>query len=205
MNIESAKFDILADIGESALDQIIENDFLKEIPVLGTAVNIARLGYQLRERAFINKVSAFLSHLPKHTQETQKILLQEIEKDSKRRLKFGEALFFTLEQADSLVKAEYAAIVFTSFIRGEISDRELRALCHSIRVTQSDELIEFSESKTLRQKLLRDLSHTGLVSARFSSRKLNEKHEVATKPQYGFTKNGGILRNLLSKAKMAKN
>lgn len=196
MNKKDIGLDLLADLGETALGLVTSNEVLKEIPILSTAVGLARLGKNFRERAFLNMIATFLRNLPEQTTERRKRLAEEARLDSKRRLKYGEALFTTLEQADSTVKAEYAALVFSAFVDGEISDRELRGLCHGIRVAQVDELVEFAEGDT-KPMNMEHLAHTGLAGTRYPQMKFDGN----TKPEFAYTKIGGILRELLARRK----
>ena len=199
--MDSSNIDLLADLGEVALDQLLENQVLKEIPILGSAVNIARAGIGIRERAFLNKIQIFVSMLPEQSEEDKQRMILELNKDSKSRVRFGEAVFSTIEQSASSAKVEYVAIVFSAFIKGEISSRELRELCHSINVTQTDDLLEFAEEKHLNERMMRELVHTGLTDVRYPTEVPTTPGSINVKPEFGITKNGNILRNLVMEQK----
>jgi hypothetical protein len=54
IDLKSPSFDLLADLGETAIDELLSHDAIKDIPILDAAVNLARTGIGLRERAFLN-------------------------------------------------------------------------------------------------------------------------------------------------------
>lgn len=195
--MDSSNIDLLADLGEVALDQLIENEVLKEIPILGTAVGIARAGIGIRERVFLNKIQIFITTLHEQSDDDRKRLLMEINKDSKARIKFGEAVFSTIEQSTSSVKVEYVAIIFSAFIKGELSSKELRELCHSINVAQVDDLVEFAEGESINERMYRDLVYTGLTNVRYPTSVPTTINSININPEFGITKNGNILRKLV--------
>lgn len=200
IDFKSPSFDLLADLGETAIDELLSNDVIKDIPILGTAVNLARTVIGLRERAFLNKLRLFVESLPQQSDDERSKLGSAIAKDRDSRAKVGEAIFSTLEQADSTVKVQYVGLVFAAFLREHISDRELRELCHSIRTTQVDDLVEFIESESPHERLLREMAHTGLVGVRYPPVPVTHSGTLEVKPIFGLTKNGGILRNVVREA-----
>lgn len=197
MDINSSKIDLLADLGEVAIDQLMTNEIIKEIPILGSAVNIARAGIGIREKAFLNKLRIFIELLPQQSDEERKKFSEEVDKDSTSRIKFGEAVLTTIEQSDSSAKVEYVAIIFSSFVKFEISARELREMCHSINIAQVDDLVAFTEADKPTERQIRDLIHTGLTATRYPPVEVTFSGSIDVKPEFGITKIGGILRNLI--------
>ena len=200
IDFKSPSFDLLADLGETAIDELLSNDVIKDIPILGTAINLARTVIGLRERAFLNKLRLFVQSLPHQSDDERSKLCSAIANDCDSRDKVGEAIFSTLEQADSTVKVQYIGLVFAAFLREYISDRELRELCYSIRITQVDDLVEFIESESPRERLLREMVHTGLVGVRYPPVPVTHSGTLEVKPIFGLTKNGYILRNVVQEA-----
>lgn len=48
--------DFLADNSEAILDSLLENEVIKEIPILGSSLKIIRGIQSLRDRAYLNKI-----------------------------------------------------------------------------------------------------------------------------------------------------
>lgn len=51
--------DFLADNSEVFIDSLIENEVIKEIPILGSSLKIIRGIQSLRDRAYLNKINYF--------------------------------------------------------------------------------------------------------------------------------------------------
>jgi hypothetical protein len=107
--------DLLADNSEVLLDSLIDNEILKEIPILGSSLKIIRGVQSIRDRAYLSKIKRFVDHLGEIDDKERKKLIDESNKDKKRRVKFGDAIFTTIEKSDSLLKVEYLAIALSLF------------------------------------------------------------------------------------------
>ena len=56
---------IASDLLEVGLDTILDNDIIREIPLLSTAVSIYRIGKSIKERHYIQKLITFVSEMNK--------------------------------------------------------------------------------------------------------------------------------------------
>ena len=139
--------DFLADNSEVILDSLIENEIVKEIPFLGSSLKIIRGIKSVRDQAYLNKIKLFLKKVGGINKEQKQRIIEESKKNEKSRTKFGEAIFTTIEQSDSTVKIEYIAIAFEAFINKELEESDLRLLCHIIRNSFADELIDIIENE----------------------------------------------------------
>lgn len=133
--------DIIIDSGEIIIDSLIDNEILKAIPVLGTSLNIVKGIKDIRDWTYLRKVKAFVENLGDITEEQRSKLIEKSRIDQKSRLKFGEALFTTIEQSNTTVKMEYLAVAFEAFLNDDIEDYDLRAICYAIDNTYIDDLI----------------------------------------------------------------
>lgn len=143
--------DLMADLGEVALDSITGNEVLREIPILGTAIGVARAAESIRDRVFLNKVRHFLQNLDEISPEQRTRFKETLEQDPKAQAKTGEAVFSTIERGDSLKKIEYAALAFRAFLDGRLSSDKLRMVCFSIRQAFVDDLEYVVETERIRK------------------------------------------------------
>ena len=134
--------------GELIVDSLIDNEILKQIPILGTSLNLYRGVRSIRDTAYINKVKIFIERLGDFTDEKRKRLIEQSKKDEKSRAKMGDALFTTLEQSDSRVKIEYMAIAFEAYLNEDFEQSDFRFICHIIQNSFSDELVDVVENET---------------------------------------------------------
>lgn len=93
--------DFLADNSEAILDSLLENEVIKEIPILGSSLKIIRGIQSLRDRAYLNKIKLYLKNIGEINNEQKKVIINDSKKNEKSRTKFGDAIFTTIEQSDS--------------------------------------------------------------------------------------------------------
>ncbi|MEQ8910342.1 MAG: hypothetical protein RIC95_14175 [Vicingaceae bacterium] len=138
---------ILVDNGEVLLGALLENEVLKEIPVIGTSLNIYKSIKGVRDTAYLNKVKIFIESVGSIDNKQKEKLIEESKKDEKRRSKFGDAMFTTIEKSDSRVKLEYLAVAFEAFLNGDFDQSNLRLICHIINSSFSDDLVDVIENE----------------------------------------------------------
>lgn len=65
---------ILEDSAEVVLDSLLNNAVLKEIPVIGTSLNLYRGIQSIRDAAYLNRVKIFIEYVGNITEEQKKKL-----------------------------------------------------------------------------------------------------------------------------------
>jgi hypothetical protein len=191
--------DLLAENTEVAIDSLLENEIIKEIPILGSSIKIIRGLQNLRDRAYLNKIKMFVEKVGHITYEQKKLLIAKSKKSEKSRSKLGDAIFTTIEQSDATVKIEYLAIVFEAFLNKDFDESDLRLLCHIIRNSFSDDLIYITESEIISL----DLKHvvaSGLAEAIYEPLKFDGN----TEPRYKLSGSANQLKNAWKKYKHKK-
>lgn len=188
---------ILEDSAEVVLDSLLNNAVLKEIPVIGTSLNLYRGIQSIRDAAYLNRVKIFIEYVGNITEEQKKKLIEESKKDEKRRAKFGDAIFTAIEQSDSRIKLEYLAVAFEAFLNDDFAQEDLRLLCHIIHSSFADELEDVieSESPTIELKYL---VPTGLAEAVYSKSTFDMD---TTEPKYELSSIATMLRDAWRKYK----
>ena len=153
---------ILADNAEVILDNLIENEVLKEIPVIGTSINIIKGIKNIRDVGYLNKLKTFMTQLGEIDDDKRERLISESKKDEKRRAKFGNAIFTAVEQSDSLIKVKYLAVAFEGFLNGDYNSSDFRLMCHTVSNAFTDDLIDIIEEDEPNSEL-KYLVPTGLA------------------------------------------
>lgn len=190
---------LLSDNAEVLIDSLIDNEVLKEIPILGTSINAVKAYRNIRDNAYLNKVKTFIDKIGQINESQRKRLIEESKKDEKRRAKFGESLFTTIEQSESLTKIEYLAVVFEAFLNLEINDEDLRYICFGIKNSYIDDLIKIVESENIpSQMVLKYNTASGFAVSEFRALTLDM---TDTEPEYKITAIGEKLRQCWKKYK----
>lgn len=186
--------DLLADTSESFLDSLIENEIIKEIPILGSSLSIIRGIKNIRDRSYLNKIKLFLEKIGKINESQKQRLIDDSLKNEKSRAKLGDAIFTTLDQCDSAVKVEYMAIAFEAYLNGEIDSYEIKLLCHIIKNNFSEELIAVVEFDSPNIQL-NYLTGSGLVDVIYMP--LN--YDSSTEPHFQLSHSSEQLRKAWKK------
>lgn len=118
---------LFTDFGEIGLDALIKDPTLKEIPVLGSFLNIVKLSSNIQDRIFANKLKSFIGNIDKNENWKEKF------SDEKECKKISKKLMYIIDSADDDEKLEAIGILFNHFVNGEISKSEYFYSCDIIK------------------------------------------------------------------------
>jgi hypothetical protein len=159
--------DVGFELGEIALDQLLDEGVLREIPILRSVAGIVKTVGNVKEAVFIRKVAGFLLGLSKFTQEERGKFTKEYLADPKAAKRLGEALVLLLDRLDDFEKPQMLAKAFTALVRGKIPLEAFRRLAAAIDIGFIVDLKrlanESEEIGGLTSDFLANLLRTGLV------------------------------------------
>jgi len=112
---------VLDTAAELTLDNIFESEELKQIPVFGTLLKVAKLGSSIRDRLFARKILTFLREVAAIPFEKRAQFVEQLSsKGNKQRT--GEAIILLLERLDDMTKPEIVGKIVCAAILGEIDN-----------------------------------------------------------------------------------
>jgi hypothetical protein len=114
--------DGLASLAEAGIDQLLQDGFLRDVPILGSVVGVIRTAGTIRDLLLAKKLGRFLSVLQSVPQAERQAFHDSLA-DRAERNRVGEALLLLLDRLDDMDKPELIGRLFRAFIRSEI-DRE---------------------------------------------------------------------------------
>ena len=115
--------DLLDKIGETAIDSLLDNGVLKDIPIIGTAISLFKAGNEISAHIFAKKIATFLSEVEKlSTDERAKFLNGQPSAKDEENL--GETLLLILDKIDSFNLARMLGKAFRLLVSGDISKGE---------------------------------------------------------------------------------
>lgn len=112
--------DTIFDLAEVALDQNLAEGVLKDVPIVGTLVKLARAGQSVSEELFLRKLTRFLADLNAVPVEEREKLLEQYPDTSEEQGVLGENLLLALERLDDIKKPAILARFFAAYIRSKI-------------------------------------------------------------------------------------
>lgn len=112
--------DAILDLAELALDQNLADGVLKDVPIVGTLVKLARAGQSVSEELFLRKLARFLADLNAVPVEEREKLLEQYPDISEEQRVLGENLLLALERLDDIKKPAILARFFAAYIKTKI-------------------------------------------------------------------------------------
>lgn len=127
--------------GEAMLDLLTDNEAVKAVPVVGTAIKVLKGVGDARDRALAAKLEKFIQDPSLQSARAREKLRSGIASDPDEAIQVGETLFLVLDKMTDLDKPGLLARVFLAYLDDIISAVELRRLAHAIDGAFTDDLI----------------------------------------------------------------
>jgi len=168
---ESDLSNLIVDITEPLLDQLLQEGLLRDIPVVGSLVNLAKAGVDVANYLFLQKTIRFLYHLKDIPEEERRRFIDQLDTDEKFKRRVGENLFLLLHRLDDMQKPELLGHIFRAFVVGNIdyvAYQKLSTAVDRIKVYSIPYLLEFYSDQPTPEssddETLQDLAFCGLVN-----------------------------------------
>lgn len=147
---ENEKNEILSlskDLGETALDSLLEEGLFKDIPFLGTGISIIKLLSSASDRILLNKLIHFINDLNLKSQEEIDSFKEKYFKNSDYK-KIGSKILLSLERADDAKKIRWLAISLRLLIDSEVNQSQflrISSIINSAYPTDVEQLLVFDK------------------------------------------------------------
>ena len=114
--------DIIGDYLELGIDSILENDSLKEIPIVKTFLSIGKITKNIRERNLIKNLVIFLNELNSGNIDKEKLNKhkEELRQNHKKAEKELGRVLIILEQTIDNIKSSILGKLYKAYVNQEI-------------------------------------------------------------------------------------
>ena len=114
--------DIMGDYLELGIDSILENDSLKEIPIIKTFLSVGKIAKNIKERNLIKNLVIFLNELNSGNIDKEKLNRhkEELRQDHKKAEKELGRVLIILEQTIDNIKSSILGKLYKAYINQEI-------------------------------------------------------------------------------------
>jgi hypothetical protein len=109
------------DISELAIDSVLQDGLLRDIPIVGTIINLSKFGANVHDRLFLKKLLSFLNKLESIPSDKRKELIENIENSKKYRMKVGEKLLYIIDSCEDYEISELVGFLFKAFTEEKIT------------------------------------------------------------------------------------
>ena len=112
--------DLVGDYAELAIDQLLKEGVLRELPGVATVLGLIRTYRAARDYIFFKKIKKFAESMEKISDEKRQKFASQMDENPEYREKVTDALLLLLDQLDDLEKSVLLARAFTAFVRGNL-------------------------------------------------------------------------------------
>ncbi len=128
---ESPIIEAALENAEALIDAVTDNEILKSIPVVGTALKVIKGAGDIRDRLFAAKIMTFLNALENVAPDLKEKIRQRVSENADESRKVGETVLLLIDRLADLDKADIIAKVFIAYAYGHLKPAEFQ------RVTQA--------------------------------------------------------------------
>src|SRR6266550_4311013 len=131
--------DLTKEVLELSIDDLANNDAVKQIPI----INFLLAGYKTviayREYQYIKKISYFLFEQTKVNKKEREEWLAKLEK-KKEKMKLGEVTLELIDKVTTVEKAIMLGVIFRHQIQGEIKTQDFLRIAEMIQAAYLDDI-----------------------------------------------------------------
>lgn len=130
--LESSSMDLTIDYAELALDSFLDNEIIKEIPIVKSIVGIIKGGIKIREIHFAKKLLTFLKefHSAKLDDFIRTEFQQKFKSDTKYRNSVVEQIMILNERVLEIEKSKILANLFASHLNNKFDWNDFLSLSY---------------------------------------------------------------------------
>lgn len=109
---------LMADFGEFTLDYFIQDDIIKDLPIVGPVFSMVKVSVDVRDRIFVGKIKSFIENIDKNHKWREKF------SDDEECNKISKQLLYIVDSCDDDNKLKLIGMAFNYLVNGEISRDE---------------------------------------------------------------------------------
>ena len=157
-------------LGEVALDQILTDGILKDIPIIGSAISLLRTGNDIQAYLFTKKIIKFLVQLEEIPAKERSDFLEKHTQNDDNINDLGERLLSIINNANDSNISTYLGKAFKLFIQEKITKNLLDMYIHVISslnsyiIEQTHQCYKFENAIFINGDALHFLMTVGLIN-----------------------------------------
>lgn len=124
--------ELSVDLTEITVDTLINNEYVKELPVIKTLLIFPKAIRGISSYLLLQKIIRFIFQLKDTTTEERRMFLSKLE--GKKREEILSCLILALDKFDHLNKSDLLGKLFETFIKGKINYEEYMSLIYSLNL-----------------------------------------------------------------------
>jgi hypothetical protein len=157
---------LLVEYTEVALDTLLVDGVVKDIPIIGTLRGLWKSGVIVRDYLFVRKLLRFLGPLSEVPHEERVKMIERLHEDESYFHRVGDEILLLLDRLDSIKKAQYVGRAFRAYCKGYIDNDMLQRINYAVdKVLLGDlpKLAQFAATGHADDAVLQGFVNAGLA------------------------------------------
>jgi hypothetical protein len=148
-------FDLATDYSEIYIDDLIENETLKEIPLVKSIVGVIRAGISINQFWFAKKLLTFIQefNLGQIDEEKKSKFKKRFNEDTKYRKKTTEQIMIFVDRFTEINKAKISALLLKAYIEERLTYKEFVSINICLENLHPESYNFFKTMETLRYEI----------------------------------------------------
>lgn len=109
---------LITDFSEFTLDYFIQDGIIKDLPIVGSVFSMVKVGVDVRDRIFVEKIKSFIENIDKNQNWRRKF------SDEEECNKISKQLLYIVDSCDDDDKLKLIGMAFNYLVTGKISSDE---------------------------------------------------------------------------------
>jgi hypothetical protein len=155
---------------ELTIDSLLNNGLIKDLPIVGTLVNLSKIGANIQDKLFLKKILSFLNGLKDVPVEDRKKMIKDIDDSKKYRIKVGEKLLYIIDKSSDYEMSELLGVIFKYYIEGNITYDEflkVSSVLNNLTINDFKWFVEKGQSYHFDLDAISDLIGSGLFDLHY--------------------------------------
>jgi len=166
---EKPFIEIVLENAEGLIDVVTDNEILKSIPVVGTALKAIKGAGDIRDRLFAAKIMTFLNSLEKVAPDLKENIRKRVAENPVEARKVGETVLLLIDRLADLDKTDIIAKLFIAYAYGNLKPVDFQRVTQAVDQAFVSDLSLFLRTHNLPRKgpsqdiFMRSLYPSGLT------------------------------------------
>ena len=171
--------DLGNDVAEIAIDSILDEGLLKELPVIKTVFTLYKTGKSVKDQFTLRKILSFLNGCNGLSREEVEKFIHSFEDEEKSK-EFGMQLLLIIDKTDDIKKTELIGKLFLLLLKKKFELKFYLRLCYMLNKCFYDDILclQYFENSQSILTSINEIVDTIVLENLFSSGLISE---------YGFT------------------
>lgn len=138
--------DTTAALAEVALDAVMKDGALRDVPLIGSLLGLGRAALTIRDRVFLNKLRYLLIEIKNVPAVKRQEMIDDINRSEQFSIKVGEKLLYIVDRCEDHQSASLVGMLFRAFLEGTLDYSDFLRLTSIVDRMHYDDLMVFARS-----------------------------------------------------------